>query len=43
LPLKDASTLIDFEVSFEKEKKKSVKGLYKIIFTIGEESKKALT
>lgn len=35
--------MIDFEVSFDKRKKKSEKGLYKIKFTIGEENKDKLT
>lgn len=35
--------MIDFEVSFEKGKKKSEKGLYKVKFNIGTENSDKLT
>jgi hypothetical protein len=38
LPLEGDVNLIDFEVTFEKEKKKSMKGLYKIKFFISEDN-----
>ena len=36
LPLSDGVTLIEFEINFEKEKKKSLKGLYRVSFGIGD-------
>lgn len=35
--------MIDFEISFEKGKKKSEKGLYKLKFNIGEDNREKLT
>lgn len=43
MPLSDGVTMINFEVSFEKGKKKSEKGLYKIKFNIGVENYEKLT
>lgn len=42
LPLSDGVTLIEFEINFEKEKKKSLKGLYRVSFGIGDTNKDKL-
>lgn len=43
LPLSDGISLIEFEISFDKGKKKSEKGLYKLRFNVGEENRDKLT
>ena len=43
MPLSDGVTMVDFWVAFDKGRKKSEKGLYKIKFDIGDENKDKLT
>ena len=43
LPLSDGVNLVDFEVIFEKGKKKKDQGLYKLRFKFGEQNLEKLT